>query len=261
MKKDEIKSTLIGILGITTLGIFGVFILFLTGFFYVRNFNDLYTYIYNCGFEAIISFFFIGITIYVWIFFFINIVLKPKEEVLYLLKIEGNTGIFINKKGKIFRLKGCKLKEKEYYVVLKTRDILMEVVESSLETFTIPKEKKSYWLNFYSPKGNYEGIFLLPIVYVILLPGLLSFIMAKGFAKIYGFIWSLVPVYIIIYDLIYKIKLNKSEGNEIDDSRLINSYFILIDTIKIFVIICITSTLNESSAFKPKIIPFNNSKS
>ena len=77
-----------------------------------------------------------------------------------------------------------------------------------------------HWLNFYSPIGNFENLFLLPIVYVILIPGILSFIMSKGEQKIFGIIFSIVPIYIIMYDLIYKIKLKKSSNNEVDDTNL-----------------------------------------
>jgi hypothetical protein len=57
--------------------------------------------------------------------------------------------------------------------------------------------------------------------------------MAEGFAKIYGIILSVFPLYFIIYDLIYKYKLSKHEY--IDDNKLINSYFILENSISIIV--------------------------
>jgi hypothetical protein len=89
-------------------------------------------------------------------------------------------------------------------------------------------------MNYYSPFGNFEDIFLLPIVYVILIPGVLSFLMASGFDKIYGLIFSAVPLYAIIYDLIYKIKLNKSHNGHVDDRNLVNSFFIFIGGIRVF---------------------------
>ena len=121
------------------------------------------------------------------------------------------------------------------------------MLEECNETFDdlIPKEKKSYWLNFYSPIGNFEEILLLPIIYVMLLPGILSFIMSKGYQKIYGLIFSAIPLYVIIYDLIYKIKLKKSNTNIIDETNFLKTYEIIKKIIYIIVIIilciiCIT---------------------
>jgi len=112
-------------------------------------------------------------------------------------------------------------------------------------------------LNFYSPIGNYENLFLLPIVYVILLPGLLSFFMSKGFQKMVGIIYSAVPLYIIIYDLIYKIKLKKSDSNTIDHTIFYKSYEILKNIISIIVsgILCIVlmNLFLKSSSFNVKL--------
>lgn len=82
------------------------------------------------------------------------------------------------------------------------------------------KEKKSYWLNLYSPFGNFENICLLPIVYVILLPGILSLFISKGYQKLYGLVYSAFPIFIIIYDLFYKIKLRKSREDIKNESNL-----------------------------------------
>lgn len=51
--------------------------------------------------------------------------------------------------------------------------------------------------------------------------------MSKGEQKIFGIIFSIVPIYIIMYDLIYKIKLKKSSNNEVDDTNLLKSYLTL----------------------------------
>lgn len=48
--------------------------------------------------------------------------------------------------------------------------------------------------------------------------------MSKGEQKIFGIIFSILPIYIIMYDLIYKIKLKKSSNNEVDDINLLKSY-------------------------------------
>ena len=124
------------------------------------------------------------------------------------------------------------MEENNYYYVLKTNDYIYEVMEKTSENW-IPKEKKSYWLNFYSPIGNFEDIFLLPIAYIILLPGLLSILMSEGYQKIYGVIFSVVPLYVIGYDLIYKIKLKSSNNNAIDNTNFLKSFKILKNAISI----------------------------
>lgn len=74
----------------------------------------------------------------------------------------------------------------------------------------------------YSPAGNYEDIWLLPIAYIILLPGILSFIMAEGYQKISSVRYIAPLLFLIIYDGIYKIKLKKSKG--IDESKFLKAY-------------------------------------
>ena len=94
--------------------------------------------------------------------------------------------------------------------------------------------KESYWLNLYSPHGNFEKIPILPIIYIILLSVAVSFIMTKGFQKIYSIIPIAYILYLIIYDLIYKIKKKKSNSCEdIDDGKLKNSYMVMLNIIKI----------------------------
>ena len=126
----------------------------------------------------------------------------------------------------------------------------------------IPKEKKSYWLNFYSPVGNFEDIFLLPIVYVILLSGLLILLMSEGDQQIFGVINSAVPFYMIVYDLIYKIKLKQSNNKGFDESSFIKLYNVLKNIISIIIvfILCIIllNTFLKLSDYTSKLafLPF-----
>lgn len=101
--------------------------------------------------------------------------------------------------------------------------------------------KKSYWFNFYSIIGNYENVFVLPIIYIILIHGLISFFISDEFNKLYGLIFSVIPLYMIIYDFIYKIKLKKSNNAVIDKTNFINSFDIFFKTTSTVVIcfICI----------------------
>ena len=109
---------------------------------------------------------------------------------------------------------------------MKTHDYIYEILERTLETWDA-KEKKSYWLNCYLPIGKFENIILLPIVYVILLPGVLSILMSNGEQMIYGVIYSIVPLYFILYDWAYKMRLKKSQDIELDTTNSIKSLEIL----------------------------------
>lgn len=97
--------------------------------------------------------------------------------------------------------------------------------------------------------GNFENLFLLPIVYIILLPGVLSILMPNGYQNIYGVIFSVVPLYAIIYDFIYKIKLKQSNDKEIDETKFIKSYEILKKSISI-ITVCIVCAILLNVFFK-----------
>lgn len=157
---------------------------------------------------------FIAAFLLILISFVLNVIIKPKKEILYFYDIEDNTGIFINKKGKKFKTLDCQKEPKKYYYVLKTKDLIYEVLEECNEIIdTWDKEiKKSYWFNLYTPMGFSEGILLLPLLYVFLILGILSIIMTKGYGKIFGIIYISFPIFYLIYDLIYKLKQNKSQN-------------------------------------------------
>lgn len=234
-----------GILIVTVLGVVGFLILIFSGCFNILSYNDLYNYVSVHGLEAIFSLFFIGVTIHCWVLFFRNKLINPKKETLYLSTIQKGTCCFIDKKGKRFFFAGD-YQVGNFYSVLKTADSITKVLEESNETFKILDEKISYWLNFYSPMGNFENVFLLPIVYVILLPGLLSAIMSESFDKIYGIIWCLFPGLIIIYDLIIKIKLKKTgkkKVSELDSNRLVLSLDAITNALSILPVIIINVIL------------------
>ncbi len=207
-----------GLILVTILGIFGAGIDYSLWEASNRNFKEL---LYSNGFPAIIGLFFLAVCIYCWILFFDNVIIKPRKDVVYLKNTDGRTLTFINKKGKKFI---CIRPKQEYtlgayYNVLRTMDNIKEIIGYSAETFTNKKAKDSYWLNFYTVVGNFENIFLLPIAYLILVPGILSFILSEGFNKIYGIIFSLLPLFIIGYDLVYKIKKN-SKIEKIENTTL-----------------------------------------
>lgn len=262
LKKKEIRKGYFptgGLIIISILGTAGLLMTYFSGIFAIEDSNMLYECISKNGMLIIFGVFFFAVSLYVWILFFLNIILPPKNEILYLNKTDDGEAFFLNKKGKSFsyNLNHNNLEENSYYNVLKTHNYIYKILEKTNDNW-IPKEKKSYWLNYYSPMGNFENIFLLPIVYVILLPGLLSFFMSKGYQKIYGVIFSIVPIYAIIYDLIYKIKLKQSDTKEIDETNFVKSYEIMQNSIAIIgVSIMIVILLNiflKLSDFKSIII-------
>ena len=244
---------------ISILGIIGMLMIYFSGVFIIEDLNMLYECVSKNGIVIIFGVFFFCISLYCWGVFFLNIIISPKKEILYLCKNENNKIFFIDKKGKRYEYDIDKnnFEENNYYYVLKTHNYICKVFEKTSENW-IPKEKKSYWLNCYSPMGNFEDIFLLPIVYVILFPCLLSFFMAKGYQKIYGVIFSIVPFYAIIYDLIYKIKLKQNNNKEIDETNFIKSYDIIKNSISIIAVIIMCTVLTNiffsCSDFTSKLI-------
>ena len=68
------------------------------------------------------------------------------------------------------------------------------------ETFSTNKVKESYWMNWYSPFGNFEDVLILPVIYVGFISGFLSLLNSFdsiGVCIVFGFS--------ITYDLIKKI--------------------------------------------------------
>lgn len=223
-----------GMVIVTILGMMGVLMVYFTGIFSVYDYNSFLDCINEYGMLIIFGAFFTIVSIYCWILFFQNAILKPKKETLYLQSIDEDMCTFINKKGELFYIENNSYELEKFYVVLKTRNYIHEVLEISNDKFEIPKIKESFWLNFYTPIGNFENVFLLPIAYVIALPGLLSFIASKGWEKIFAVIYLIVPMYVIFYDLIFKIKKKKCGSVElVDDFNLKKSYSFLINFFKI----------------------------
>ena len=256
-RRKEIKNQHFAPGGLLIISILGIIGIILVTLFTIININELYEAFAQNGVIVVIGIFFFVLALICWNAYFMNVVINPKYEILYLYKNVKNDIYFINKKGKKFKYDNSGLNVGSHYKVLKTRDYIYCVIEKCKGNF-LPKEKKSYWLNFYSPAGNFEDIFLLPIVYVIMLPGLISIFMSKGFDKIYGLMICAVPLYIIGYDLIYKIKLKQSDGNSINEEKFHKSYEYLILFISLIVIgitcIVITNLFFRLSDLKSMII-------
>lgn len=241
---------------ITILGIIGV------GLIYFSLKNIFVSKSLGFGMAIIVGLFFTLISVYCWILYFLNIILKPHKDVLFLKKIEHTDIYFIDKKGKRYNYDfGYDMLEEGYYNVLKTHNYIYDVLKKTNDTWTL-KEKNNYFFNMYTVSGNFEGVFLLPIIYLTLIIGLFLFIMGNGFEKLYSIPLIFGPLFVIIYDLIYKIKLKKSETGNVDDTNLIkisNIFQRILSVVPslVFCIIVSVVFINLTGAFSKLIfLPF-----
>lgn len=216
MKNTGQRYDVGGLVVLTILMVVSIVIIYFSWNNMEYNYNNMYQYIYEHGFEFIICIFFIGTGVYCWFMYIVNSLVKPKEKVLILDRIDndeymdvtGTVLVFLDSRGKQYfytKVDDKNYEIEQFYKVLKTNNNIKQIIEVSSESFEIKPAKESFFLTWYSPKGKHENIFLLPIIYIVFLPGLLSLIMATGFDKIYGIIFSAFPGYLIIYDLYYKI--------------------------------------------------------
>lgn len=196
---------------VTVLMLIGVGILWGTGLFKITSISMFVEWFWQFGMVLIFAGFFIGVGIYCWWLYICNVLIKPKERILFLKSIEDEMCTFVDKRGKVFYFSNDNYTVNTYYAVLKTKDHIHSIVGPAMDNFEIKKERPSYWLNFYSPIGNFENIFLLPIVYVIALPGICMLFYPGLIEKIIGTLMSLPCVLIILYDLKEKIRRSKDK--------------------------------------------------
>ena len=116
---------------------------------------------------------------------------------------------FVDKKGNIFYFEDNNYTTGHYYLVLKTRDHIHKIKGESMDNFEI-KTRISYWLNFYTPMGDFENLFLLPILYVIMLPFIFMIISPDVVIRIIGSIMFAPCALILLYDLKEKIRRSKN---------------------------------------------------
>ena len=226
-----------GMLAATIFLLFGIGVFYFTGIFDIRTIQDLKDYLFKYGMTAIFGAFFGGVGIYCWVLYIRNVLIGPRREVLYLLDIDDdNICTFVNKKGKKYYFANKNYSVGKYYQTNKRLDYIENVVGQSSKSFQLAGTKDSYWLNFYSPMGNFENLWLLPIVYVLLAPGGLMLILLEGMQKIYGIIFMALPLFIIIYDLVYKIKKRKT-GVKVNENSFLNAYLIFQNSVQLLVAI------------------------
>lgn len=199
-----------GLLIVTILGLFGFAFIILSGIFRVASFDMLYKCIASNGMILIIGLFFFIISIICWVKFISNILVEPKKEVVYLYN-NGKNKYFLDSKGKKYDDDGFDVEENKFYYVYKTSDYIYEIIDESIYASNNfePIERLQYWTNLYTPFDKMEDIVLLPILYVMFIPGLLAVVMADGIGKIPCLPMMLIPGFFIGYDFVYKIKKKK----------------------------------------------------
>lgn len=255
------------IIATTLFLIFGIGIISTTNIFEVTSKEMFFEVLFNSSFQLSFGALFIFMHIYIMTSFILDVIIKPKKKVLYLYdNTNYSTSIFINKSGKKYEIPYCRKEKNKYYYVIKTYNYIYEVLDECHETFKgwNKRIKKSYWLNIYTPMGDYEDMLLLPILYSILMPGLLTIILAKGFGKVYGIIWSLLPGYILIYDLICKIKKkNDSDYTPHFLNKIYNIIYKIFAKLLVLVILlgisifCLMTMYNmKDTTFKLAFLPF-----
>ena len=195
-----------GIIVITILMIVSFLILYFSWGNVEISYANFTNYITIKGFEFIVAIFFISIGAFSWCMYIVNVLISPKNETVYLNSIEGHIYSFLDVMGNKYMYTNYgsgKYILGKYYLVSKTRNIIKEVISDSNIWFKIPREKVSYWLNLYTLFGNFENLLLLPILYVVLVMGLISLINGD-------LINAVISIFVassnLIYDAIYKSK-------------------------------------------------------
>lgn len=237
---DNMKKAypLLGMLIITVLLVFGVFMLYYTGFFALKSFKELTVYLYYHCFEFIVSFIFIISSIYVWISYAKDAYKTAKKEVLYLKNVKDGIYEFVDKKGRSYYVDDKEDYDiKKYYVVLKTSNIVYDVIEETKEKFEL-KKGKNYWTNLYTPVGIFENMLILPALYIVIIPGILAFFMSVGFYKLFGVIWIFIPIYFILYDFFYKRKLKDDKIDRKEKKEIENMNKRFFSAVNILKLIC-----------------------
>lgn len=218
----------------------GLLIPFMFGFFKdVVGLNtpmDILICVCKHSFDLTISIYMIVIG---WLFlswYIKNFWVKPYEDIVYLLEKRNDCWLFIDRLGHVLRKENEKYISKNYYKVLRTKDIISEILEQYDGEFELILFKEAYWSRFCSLLGSYKNIFVLPFLYFFLIQAICKVVVMPFLGKFQYFCLSLFIAIFIVYDWIYKEK-EKSDirsGKYVEsDNKFVTKIWVLGATIQI----------------------------
>jgi hypothetical protein len=212
LKNNYPLPALIVAAGLFVLGIFGI----------IDRLTEL-DYIGMEGFiikyypEIELCIFFIIFALFIGYNFIADAFISPRKKVLYLKENDAGNCKFVDIKNITYLYEDITLKDipvNTYYEVLKTKNVILDVIDKSNEKFDDEKKEK-YWYNLYTPFGNTYGMFL-PVIYIFLIVCMIPCILSQRIHPIYSFI-VFAAVFFISYDITYKLRkksLIKKEKNK-----------------------------------------------
>lgn len=217
-KRVIIISIILVFVGIAIPFIFG----FTKDLVHITSSLDFVRLVCQNSFVLSISLFCLVIGISLWINYARNYLAKPSEDILYLWEKKGNEYIFVDKDGNVLKKYSDEYIAKDYYQVLRTKNIVHEVKNSSKDTFDIPYVKTSYWKFICFIFGNYDGHIILPFIWFCLLQAIARSVIVDLMSKLLYFGLYLFLIFILVYDKCYKLKKTRDKKyiDEEDDRKL-----------------------------------------
>lgn len=208
MKKK--KSSLVPYL------IFTLFIALFVGFNVIayKSMGDNVSFISEYGMLVLFTAFFVLVYLYILVQLIVTEYLPQKKDVVCLFSIDSGDAIFIDRKGKKY-IYSQNHKEVirenigRFFDVENNIFTITKIENVSSNQFEITNIKENYWFNFYCYLGDFEDIFLLPIFYFAITPFVLTTILTPFPANLFTGVIIIPIIYIILYDLSYKLKRKK----------------------------------------------------
>lgn len=196
-----------------------VILFFVSIFYYIFTYHGMFgweidypkilLYVKHNFIGVVAMAFFLFVSCYCFYGYIVEVLIKPKKEVLYLSKVEKNDKAtllhFLDKRGTLFKclvLSTQSFLSDKYYDVIKTKGFVKYIGNISNESFEVIEERKHFWLCIYTPIWKAENIFLLPILYMIAFVAI-ALIFVERTINLSILITSIA---FIIYDIVYKLK-------------------------------------------------------
>ncbi len=221
IKMSEIIFLLVWSLGPTIFAIMSIVIIQKKG---------LYFYAVNNSLLFSVSLFFIVLEIIGIISFIKNYLIGIKPKAVYLLEINQNESslLFKMKNGKLLRLKNKRvIKNIQQYQATQFYDVyihnkdIIKVLGLTKKSFPLipyhPNKIIKYFQKFYGPYGKEYESYVLIILYVIIVPIILSLFTGNLWIVLMTLITFGIPLFYILNDFYYKIKWHYFEDEFEED--------------------------------------------